>query len=335
MLRNSKKIIWLSLVIFFIASLPTVSSAQFNLGGFSSFADELGVEISPTYPRPNQSVYINLSLYTGDLSSAEISWYENGKLASEGTGQTSHSFVTGEAGKSTSIEIRVELLGGPSFSKSFTIIPASVDLVWESDSYVPPFYKGKALHPRQGDLKIVAMPEFVKSGTKISPSKLIYEWSNDTQSYQSQSGYGKNVLTLSGNFLGREERVQVLVRDPSSNMVAINSITIAPTEPQVVFYENNPYYGYIFDSAMKNTFSLENGEVQVVAAPLYFSNGGADLDYGWRLNNSSIQELSESRTAIFRKPEEGSGRSAISLNIGSPGKILQQASGGVVIEFDN
>ena len=31
------------------------------------------------------------------------------------------------------------------------------------------FYKGKALHSRQGNLKIVAMPEFVKNGKRTAP----------------------------------------------------------------------------------------------------------------------------------------------------------------------
>ncbi len=327
---------FLGIFFFGFIIFPFISSAQLNFGGVSSFSDELGVEIIPKYPKPNQKVYVNLTLYTGDLNSAEISWYKNGELVSKGTGQTNFSFEMGESGESTSIEVRVSLLAGPSFSKTFSLNPASVDLVWESNSYVPPFYKGKALHPMQGTLKIVAMPEFIKSGSKIPASNLIYEWSNATESYQSQSGYGKNVLVLNGAFLGTRERVEVLVRDPGGTLVATNAITISPIEPKVVFYENSPLYGHIFDSALKNTFSLTGEEVQVIAAPFYFSSEASqNLKYSWRLNGTRVDDLSGSRSAIFRKPEEGSGRSNISLSIENLNHILQQGSANLSIEFKN
>ena len=150
-----------------VAVLPVISFAQ------SSFSSELGVDISPNYPRPNETVSINLSLYTADLNSALITWYRDGESVLEGRGETRYSFQMGPVGKETKIEIQIELLGGTSFSKTFTLNPASVDLVWEADSYVPPFYKGKALHAMQGRLKIVAMPEFVKNGARISPQNLI------------------------------------------------------------------------------------------------------------------------------------------------------------------
>ena len=335
MLHDLKKVSLVAISGILFALLPTVSNAQFNLGGTSSFADELGVEIVPTYPGPNETVFINLSLYTGDLNSAEISWYLDGKLVSSGTGETSYSFTTRPAGQATKIEIRVSLMNGPSFSKTITLNPASVDLIWESNSYTPPFYQGKAMHPMQGTLKIVAMPEFVKSGNRIPASKLIYEWSDGNKSYQSQSGYGRNVLVLNGSILGIGEKVEILVRDPASGMTARSSININPIEPKVVFYENSPYYGHIFNSALSGSFKLTGEEIQVVATPFYFSNEQvSSIKYDWRLNGTEIKDLSGSRSAIFRKPEEGSGRSNINLSVENLSYFLQRGTASLGIEFD-
>ena len=329
------KFLKISGLIVGLAFLPLISFAQIDINIPFALSNELAVEIIPNYPRQNELVFINLALYTDDLNSAKISWYQNGKLVLEGTGEKNYSFRMGKVGEESKIEIKIALLSGSTFSKKFSLTPASVDLVWEANSYVPPFYKGKALHSRQGILKVVAMPEFFKNGIKIDPKNLIYEWSNQVEAYEDQSGYGKNVLLLNGSLLGRAEEIEVLVTDRVNNLVADGFITIAPTDPEIVFYENDPYYGQIYDQAILNNFKLKGSEVQILAAPYYFTKervGG--LKYEWRLNNVLISSLLDSRTAIFKKPEE-SGQSKISLSIENLNRILQQADNSLIMQFEN
>lgn len=327
--------IFSKITILFLGFLlvPTLSFAQ--TFGASTFANELGVEIIPTYPKPNQNVSISLTLYSGDLNSADITWYQNGKNVLSGKGEKRYSFKMGPAGTETDIEIRIKLMGGSSFTKTFTLGGADVDLVWEASTYTPPFYKGKAMHGFQGYLKVVAMPDFIRNGSRISPKNLIYEWSNSTSVYEDQSGYGRDTLVLNGSLLGREEQVDVLVTDPTTNLVATDFIIINPIEPEIIFYENSPYYGPIFDKAIRG-LELEAEETQILAAPYNLSKEPlGKLVYDWRLNGVSVPELKNSRTAIFKKPEEGSGQSAISLSIENLNRILQQGSGQVNIQFKN
>lgn len=329
-----KKILITGLVIGLSVVLPTSAFAQIDLNIPFALSSELGVEIVPNYPRPNEMTYVSLALYTDDLNSADITWYRNGKSVLSGKGETRYSFKNGKIGEETKIEIRIRLLNGASFSKTFTLNPASIDLVWEANSYVPPFYQGKALHARQGSLKIVAMPEFVKNGKRIPPQNLIYEWGNGVDAYQSQSGYGKNTIIINGSLLGKIEKVEVLVRDPVNNLVADAFIDIAPSDPQILFYENNPYYGHNFDQALNN-FELKTAEVQILAAPYYFSKERAgNLTYDWQLNGFSVPGLSNSRTAIFKKPEGSGGQSNISLNIENLNRILQQADSNLTMQFE-
>jgi len=330
---NMKRFVFIILILSFLA--PNMVLAQVNVNVPFALSNELGVEIIPNYPRQNEMVFIELSLYTDDLNSAKISWYKDGKLVLEGKGEKNYSFRMGKVGIETNIEIKIALLSGSTFSKKFSLTPASVDLVWEANSYVPPFYKGKALHTRQGVLKIVAMPEFFKNGVKIDPKTLIYEWSNQVEAYQSQSGYGKNVLLLNGSLLGRAEEIEVLVTDRVNNLVADAFIDIAPTSPEVIFYENDPYYGQIYDRSIPNTIKLKGSEIQILAAPYYFTReNGNGLQYEWRLNGALISNLLGSRTAIFKKPEE-SGYSKISLSIENQNRILQQANNSLTMQFEN
>lgn len=315
--------------------LPIISSAQINVNVPFALSNELGVEIIPNYPRPNEPVFINLTLYTDDLNSADISWYRNDKLVLSGKGKVNYSFMASGIGEETKIEIRIKLLSGTSFSKSFVLNPASIDLVWEANSYVPPFYKGKALHSRQGNLKVVAMPEFVKNGKRVSAENLIYEWSNGVDVYQSQNGYGKNVLILNGSILGQTDKIEVLVTDPINNLVAEAFLDVSPSDPQIVFYQNDPYYGHIFDTALTGSFELKTDEVQILAAPYFFTKEREGLlKYEWRLNGTSVQNLYGSRTAIFKKPENQTGRSVISLRMENINRILQQADNNLGIIFE-
>lgn len=322
------------IVLPIISFLPAQAGAQTVNIPFA-LSNELNVEIIPTYPSPNEIVFINLTLYTDDLNSADISWYQNGKNVLSGKGETKYNFKTGNIGEETKIDIVIKLLSGSSFTKSFTLTPAGVDLVWEAESYVPPFYKGKALHSRQGVIKIVATPDFVKNGKRILPQNLVYEWSNDVEAYQSQSGYGKNVIVLNGSILGKNESIEVLVKDPINNLVAQKFIDISPVNTEIIFYENSPYYGHIFDSAVTNTFNLKTEEIEVLATPYYFTKSDNGLlKYEWRLNGQSVPNLFGSRTAVFRKPENSGGRSNISLRIENQNRILQQADGKLTINFE-
>ena len=334
MISKFKKILISGLVISFWIVLPNLSFAQININIPFALSSELGVEIIPNYPRPNEVTFMSLSLYTDDLNSADIAWYNNGKLVASGKGETRYSFRLGKVGEESKIEIKIKLLSGASFVKQFTLNPASIDLVWEANSYVPPFYKGKALHSRQGSLKIVAMPEFVKNGKRIASQNLIYEWGNGVEAYQSQSGYGKNMIILNGSILGRTENIEVLVRDPVNNLVADGFIDINPVDPEIIFYENNPYYGHMFDQGLSN-FNLNTAEVQISAAPYYFSKERTgELKYDWRLNGIEVPSLSGSRTAIFRRPEDKRGQSNISLNIENQNRILQQADASLSMQFE-
>jgi hypothetical protein len=333
MLNRFIKILTISVVG--IVFLPIISLAQ-TTNTSHALTNELGVNVLPTYPKPNDTVSINLTLYTDDLNSANINWYKDGKEVLSGKGETTYSFKTGPAGTENKITIDVSLLSGASFSKTLTLNPVSVDLVWEANSYVPPFYKGKALHPRQGSLKLVAIPEFIKNGKRISSANLIYQWSNGLDVYQSQSGYGKNVVTIDGSLLGKEEKIKVSVTDPITNLVAQGSINITPVDPEIIFYENDPYYGNIFDSAVTGAYSLKTDEVQILAAPFYFTKESGDaLTYLWQLNGQTISNLAGSLTAVFRRPEDKTtGTSNVSLQIDNANKILQQANNNLMISFE-
>ncbi len=322
-----------NIILLILLLVPLATSAQLNINLDGALQSELNVEVIPTYPKPNSTVFIQLEMYSEDLDKAEITWNQDNKIFVKENGRKTYSFNSGPSGTETNIEVRVKLANGKTFYKSMKIKPVGVDLIWQSDSYVPPFFKGKALHPKQGNLTIVAMPDFTDSkGDLIPKEKLIYKWSDGTNAFDSQSGYGKNVLRIEGSLLGRTDRVEVLVTSPTESGAAFGIIEIPTTEPEVLFYEISPFYGPILNRAIPRNLDLSGEEVEIMAAPFYTSlNNTATLS--WRLNGARSGDLANSRTVIFRKPEGVSGSSRIDFSVENLSKILQQPRGSFNINF--
>jgi hypothetical protein len=334
-----KKIIF-KITLFLTSYLLCVSIAgaqlnvgQFNLGGVISLSNELSVDLVPTYPAPNSMVFVSLRMYTEDLNRALIVWTLNGKQLEQGRGLTSFSFMTGPVGSPSRLMIDITLQSGVTFSREVNIRPASVDLLWQSDSFVPPFYRGKALFPKQGNIFISAIPNFNSGASQVDPSKLIYKWTVNNKVQEFNSGYGKSVISVSGPILGTPINAEVQIIDPSNNMTAENSIRIQPVEPIVLFYENSPLYGIIFEKAINSGIGLNGEEVNIVAFPM-FMNTQDDIAFSWRMNGKSAPEVA-GLSATFRKPEGRGGSTLLSLSAENHSRILQYTEGGLNINYDN
>jgi len=115
------------IVLPIISFLPAQAGAQTVNIPFA-LSNELNVEIIPTYPSPNEIVFINLTLYTDDLNSADISWYQNGKNVLSGKGETKYNFKTGNIGEETKIDIVIKLLAVAHLQKA--LLSLQPGLIW-------------------------------------------------------------------------------------------------------------------------------------------------------------------------------------------------------------
>ena len=60
---------------------------------------------------------------------------------------TTFTFTAGSLGKTQKVTVNGVENDGTSITQSISVMPASIDLIWQAHSYTPPFYKGKALFP--------------------------------------------------------------------------------------------------------------------------------------------------------------------------------------------
>ncbi len=292
----------MSVVVLAIAffALPILSAlAQIQSG-------DVSLSLTPRYPRPNESVSAALSTYASDLDRARITWLLDGRVMIEAFGQKSFSFTAPAAGSRTLLQARIEAADGSLIEKTIAISPAAIDLLWQGvDSYVPPFYKGKALVPTEGSYKIVAIP------ANGSAKNFAYRWEQDGKTSVTFSGFGKSSYTFKNTYLETENEINVTVSDLAGNGIGTGTTTVRPSEPHITFYAKDPISGQHLPRAIGNGFFIPEGGAIISAEPYFFSPKdleSPDLQMSWYLNGAPIS--SDVKNEIGIKPESGSEGSA-------------------------
>lgn len=319
----------LTLCIFF--SAPEIGQAQ--LIGISE--NDVSVGIYPESPQPKDPVTVTIETYSFNLDNSNTKWYVNGNLAQEGKGLKTLTFQVGNLGQTSNVRIVIDSDKGQ-LIKTIAITPSVVTIVWEADTYTPPFFKGKALFSHQSTITFMAQPQLVTGGRTLNPANLIYTWSKEGTVLGSQSGYGKQTLTLTGSVISRSMKVMVEVQDPTSGATASGVIQVDPIEPEVSMYIVDPLYGVQYNKAIKGNLPLNGKEVTLTAVPYFFSNAESEsgsISYNWSINSNTISDGLNTRTRVFRKVGEVFGISNIGLKILQENRLLQFASYNLSIDF--
>jgi len=185
--------------------LISISALIFTFFAFSAYAQvqnaDVVIDINPKYPRANEEVKASLSSYATDLNKSKISWKLNGQISIEAVGKKDFSFTTAGVGLQTVLEAEIQTSDGSFLNKKIIITPSDIDMLWEAtDSYTPPFYKGKALNTSEGMLKIVALTNSRDS------AGLSYNWKLDDTNKPDSSGYKKNYYIFKNSGSARLNR---------------------------------------------------------------------------------------------------------------------------------
>lgn len=328
------------LIILLLTSfslLPNISSAQLTPeAALQQLSQNIDVSISPENPGPNTDVTIRIESYSTDLNSAQITWAVNGETVQDGLGQKVLKLKTGNIGTITSVDLSIQPSDGDVFQKTIILTPASIDLLWQGNSYTPPFYKGRAMFTNQGSVTFVAIPNIIdQNGNVVSPKNVIYTWSKDGSVLGSLSGTGKNSLTLVDSILGLPMNISVVASTLDKSIVTKSSVSIQSDSPMILFYENNPLLGVLYNREIGNGFKLSSSEVNIMGIPYFFSNkdlqAGA-LKYTWTLNGSNISSPNQNSITL-RGQKDSAGNSILGLKIENSNNILQTLEKSMNIEF--
>jgi len=313
------------------------------LGAFLAFRanatstpESILANIAPENPAPNENVSINLSSYENDLDSVLIAWSVDGKSISSGIGRKSFSVNAPAAGLETTVIAKIALPDGNT-EKTIIIKPSEMVLLWQaSDSYVPPFYKGKALPTPDSNVKIVALPEIRTGSQMVDPNNMVYAWKQDYTNDQGASGYGKNFYIYATDYLENSNNIEVVASTLDQKYSAEASIDIGMTQPKIVFYKNDANIGTIWEQALSDGHKIQGDEV-VEAAPYFISPKDIripTLTWNWSINDSSANIIGLRKNLIPLKAQAGvSGTAKIKLEINNNDKIFESASKEINVQF--
>lgn len=307
-----------------------------NTGLPQGISEDLNITITPEIPDPREPISIFIESFSTNLQTSKVTWAEDGTIIKSDFNETTFQTTAPEVGQKKVITMTIEKSNGSVIEKKITFAPAEVDLVYEAQTYTPPFYKGGALFTSQSNLNFVAVPRFIsEQNTLISPQNLVYKWKVDNKNIQSSSGVGKNKFTYEGVLIQRPTNISVEVTSLDGLFQAKDVVEISLQNPEVVVYENNPVHGIIFEKAIEGTFNMDREEISLTAQPFFFNSREVDgflTQYYW-YTNGVLGSESDFGEVTFRADSEQKGIASIQVVANRASYILQNASAKFNLDF--
>ncbi|MDE2071363.1 MAG: hypothetical protein KGI70_01350 [Patescibacteria group bacterium] len=321
----------LYILLLVLGLVPAYALAQ-------AVPDPVQYVVAPETPLPNQTVEIEVQGVGGFVGDANITWRQNGTVASQGIGQSTYTFAVGPLGTRTVIDVTVDSATQGTIVHEFVFNPSQVNLLWEAQTTVPPFYRGKAMYSAGSTLRVVAYPIVFEGSSRVPSNQLSYHWSEGDTPLTASSGTGRSTLVLAGDELQAQEDISVDVYDGTLK-VARGEISIPAQNPAVYIYESDALRGVVYDRTIPANIALNAKEITVKAEPFYFDSAsarGGALSYDWQLNSEPISGPDAQRGILtLRQSGAGAGQAQLSVAIQNTrsNQFVQNASAALTILF--
>lgn len=279
-----------------------VSLAQ-NIFNPSSFFDfDLG--LSTASPLPFEEVKASIKNENFDVSRSDIVWILNNRTMSQGKNENSFSFQAGDLGLVYEITALIFTPNGTKIEKTKTLYVADLDLLWQAETYIPYFYKGKALPAPLSKINFGAVPHFVFDGQKISKEKLLFKWYVNEE-FETE-GWGKDSFSFkTGIFNGDELEIKVNISSEKGTLNQGKTIFIKNIKPEIKFYEYNNLDNVKYEKAVYD-FQMNSGENRkFIAEPFFISEESVNkINYSWEINGIKSKKT-EPRNILNFSSEAG------------------------------
>lgn len=265
----------------FLLGLALLIAPSFALAQALPTAEPLTISISPSSPRPYETITATVTSNLVDLTASTVTLYANGAVIEEG--MRSAQVKLGGPGSRTTIRAVASGTDG-TYEDTISVIPGDLSLILEPVSTTQPLYKGGLLVPSEGRVRIIAVTDLRTSPTsRVPTNQIAYTWKVGSQTLQADSGLGKNVLVATAPVRYRDAVVSVTATNQAKTVSAQASITITPTDPIVRVYRSDPLGGISFEQALSGTFALAGTEETFRVIPFFFKETPA---LEWTLNGN-------------------------------------------------
>jgi hypothetical protein len=326
MTRYAATLLLFGLCVLIASNVPLAApraEAQLTLPNASA---ALSIELLPLYPGAGDTVQLTLSSTLYDLGERSIIWRVDGRIVAEGEGITEISLTVGERGVST--HISAEIAGGVA-TTSVTITPTVVDLLWEADSYTPPFYLGRALPSAGSSVRLQAIPRF-DAGAAVPTHNIVFTWKRNGGTLSHVSGRGKSSAVIEAPYLFGADTISVEAVTVDGTIAGFASVRIPSIEPLLTLYREHPVFGRTYYSALGANTVIAESEMSFSAVP-YFADTrsarDAALEYEWRVNQAEVAADGEHPNTITIDASRSSGLARVELSLFHSNNLFLSANG--------
>ncbi len=315
------------------AALPV--SAQRSIPGIET---SIILRMEPTYPAPNSDVRITAQSTAIDIATADTTWRVDDEVAAEGVGLRTLDIKTGAVGERTVVKVDVVTEFGTA-SAQIVVIPTEVDLLWESNSYTPALYRGRALPSAGTSLRLQAMPRFKdSSGKDIPSSALTFTWYKNGAPLLSVSGTGRATAVVPAPYLYGSDVFEVEAATHDEGLAARTSVRIASQEPVVTLYKEHPLFGTMYFEALGSRSTVPDEELSFSAIPYFAQVQSADsreLVYAWSVNGRAVAANTEKPSTITIDASNSDGIASIRLLLTHTTNLFLESVDNWVVTFAN
>lgn len=317
--RTHTRLCFSLLVIMFWCAIllsPEISEAQSFAGGGA------GIQLlaDPPFPGPDSSVLISLDDYTIDTMGADISWYINGTVNPTYRNEREITIQTGKLGEKTTIRVVLSWNNIPSLTNTLVIQPMVVDVILETDTYVPDFYHGRALPSDESPLRAIAV---VHGDDSVADTAYTYKWSMGRDVFSGGPVKGKNVVEFTPP-LYNSNPILLQVYNNDGVQVGRKQLELPRVQPELHFYERSPLRG-LSTREVSNPLSLIGEEVTIYGEP-YFINSKlreSDIGFTWKINGTDTPHDATQLNSVTLRHVGGQGSADIGLSVLTKTQIPQ------------
>jgi len=300
----------LAVLLLILGALPVY--AQTNL---IYFRNPLSITIDAPV-KPHSSLEARVKSTTLDLARAEIVWYLNDEPVGEQS-DIVQQFEIGELGRPYVIRVNV-VIDGEEFVQERQIMASEVDLLWEGTSYVPNFYRGRALAAPETTVRAEALARLINAeGNLIEPRNIVYVWRKNGALLERESGRGKKTITLKAPLLFSTDTLTVEARSLDDALYATADADITSTDPFVLLYPEHPLFGLLSHQAIIQRASFPDSEMTFSAVPFFTPDSEYDplLSFTWIINDTRIDTGAETPHRITLGASEDQQTARIELSL--------------------
>lgn len=314
-----------SLALLAALLIPLAADAQFIPRARSSEGVIL-VSVSPESPGPDSPVALTAASSFIDLSRSDITWVADGRVIARGLGATAAQVRTGALGSTVNVSVTASSPSGESASGLARIRATQLDLLWEADSYVPPFFRGRPLPSSGSRIRVQALLR----GTSESPQNLRYIWKKNGAIVPGASGQGRSSAVFPAPIVRGVDTIAVEVLTRSGAFEASGQIAVRSQDPELALYEVHPVFGLEVRRGLASGATVSSEEASFAAVPYFApvaSRMESGLRYSWSVNGRRVPAAESGNSEITINAENSSGLADISLLLTHASNLLLSSRG--------